>query len=453
MEVPAVRYAFTSDDVRIAYQDYGEGPPTIICLAPFTHLEALWTLRGARRVLERSAWGQRVLVFDHRGTGMSDGFESPPSLEDRTLDVKAVMEAAELERANLFGTAFGGQLAIGVAARNPELVDRLVLMNSRVGHSGEARARELAPEVIPDSSAMRAARLEQASTEIGMDESENRWLRDSPSAANHPEDAASSVSYERMVGSRDVWRRQIESIDPIDIVDIAPLVKAPTLVTANNNRVHHIGKARLLHELIPNSTLVEFDGEDFEYWLADNWTDISDTHVEFLTGSIPEPPTTSRFATVMFTDLVDSTSASLAVGDAEWQRRLESHDQTAAKIIRGNSGAIIKQTGDGHLALFDRPDDALRAGLELSTTMQGLDMALRIGIHVGIVEQRSDDISGAVVNLASRVEGIASPNQILVTATVRDMLIGSTFEFEPAGIHNLKGFQEPWALHSVKPRT
>lgn len=452
MEIPAVRYAFTSDDVRIAYQDYGEGPATILCSGPFTHLEALWAQSLVRRMLERTAWGQRVLMFDHRGTGMSDGFETPPPLEDRTLDVKAVMEAAEVERANLIGFAFGGQLAIGVAAWNPELVDRLVLINSRVGHSGEARARELAPDVVTDPSSLRAARLEQAAKEIGTEGSEHWWVQASPSAANHPEYSANRAWYERMVGTRDVWRRQIESIDPIDVVDIAPVVEAPTLITANDNRVHHLGKARLLHELIPNSTLVEFEGEDLEYWLADNWTDISDTHVQFLTGSTPEPPTTSRFATVMFTDLVDSTSSSLAVGDVEWQRRLHNHDQTATSIITDNNGTIIKQTGDGHLALFDRPDDALNAALQLSTTMQSLDMVLRIGIHTGIVEQRSDDISGAVVNLASRVEESASPNQILVTATVRDMLIGSTFEFDPAGSHNLKGFQEPWALHSVKPR-
>ena len=151
----------------------------------------------------------------------------------------------------------------------------------------------------------------------------------------------------------------------------------------------------------------------------------------------------------MFTDLVDSTTQSLAIGDAAWQQRLTSHDQATARIVEANNGTIIKQTGDGHLVLFDRPDHALVAAQDLMQELRLLEMKMRIGIHVGIVEQRGDDISGAVVNLASRIESVASPDEVLVSATVRDMLIGSRFEFEPAGIHELKGFDEQWALHSM----
>ena len=154
----------------------------------------------------------------------------------------------------------------------------------------------------------------------------------------------------------------------------------------------------------------------------------------------------------MFTDLVDSTRSSLSIGDAEWQQRLKHHDQTATGVISDNGGTVVKQTGDGHLALFDRPDQAVNAAVRLSSTMNELGMPLRIGIHAGLVEQSDDDISGAVVNLASRVEQAAQPNSIYVTATIREMLIGTTHEFKNVGTHELKGFPEAWTLYQATPR-
>jgi pimeloyl-ACP methyl ester carboxylesterase len=275
-------------------------------------------------------------MFDHRGSGMSDGFETPPSLEDRTRDIEAVLDAAGVETTNLSGYDFGGQLAIGFSAWKPDRVDRLALMNSRVGYSGDAKAEELNPGIEIDQSSTVAVRLEQVRTEVGVESAESRWLGNSPSAVKHPDYLEGGVAYERSVGSRDVWRKQIESVAEIDIVEIAPLVRAKTLITNNHNRVHHVGKARLLNELIPNSNLIEFEGEDMEWWLADNWTEIVDTHVEFLTGSAPQIPTTRRFGVVMFTDLVASTSSSLSLGDVEWKQRLDTYERTATNIVNDN---------------------------------------------------------------------------------------------------------------------
>lgn len=452
MDVPAVRYAYTSDDVRIAYQDFGDGPPGLVCNEPFTHLEGSWTVGPVRRLFERLAHSGRVLVFDHRGSGMSDGFETPPSLEDRILDIEAVLDAAGVETTSLYGSGVGGQVAIGFAAWRSERVHRLLLMHSRVGASGEARAEELNPGIEVDPSTSAAARLEQARTVIGVESAETRYSGNSPSAAGHPGYLESLVAYERLVGSRDVWRKQIESIADIDIVEIAPLVRAETLITSNHNRVHHLGWARLLHELIPNSTLIEFEGEDVEWWLGDNWTEIADTHIEFLTGKPPQHPATSRFGVVMFTDLVASTSSASALGDTAWKQRLDSYEQAAVDIITDHGGQIIKQTGDGHLALFDHPDRAVRAALQLSTRMEAFGTPLRIGLHGGMVEQRGDDISGTTVNIASRVENASAANEVYVTSTIREMLLGSRYEFDAAGTHSLPGFEEPWSLYRAKSR-
>jgi class 3 adenylate cyclase/alpha/beta superfamily hydrolase len=450
VDVPEVRYAFTSDDTRIAYQDFGEGPPVVFAFAPFTHLLGLWDVDLVRqRLLERPALSQRVLLFDQRGAGLSDGFDTPPSLDDRASDIEAVLDAAGVERTSLRGFDFGAQVAIAFAARNPERVDRIALVNARVGPVGDERANELNPDIDVHESASAASRLEQVRTSVGREESDHLWVETSPSALRYPEYIAARTEYERLVGSRDVWRRQIESIADIDIVDVAPLVQAPTLITNNQNRIHHLGKARLLRELIPDATLVEFDGDDAEYWLGSNWAEIEDAHIRFLTGREPRLPATKRLAVVMFTDLVGSTATSLSVGDAAWKERLERYELAAQKASAENQGEIVKQTGDGHLMVFDRPDHAIRAALRLRDRMRELGSALRIGIHAGLVEARGDDISGAVVNVASRVEQAAGTNQVFVTSTIREMLIGTSAEFDNAGPHDLRGFEEPWTLYSV----
>lgn len=450
MAIPPVQYAITSDDVRIAYQDYGEGPPVVFCMAAFTHLTGLWNVDLVRRrLLEPAGRHQRALVFDHRGSGLSDGFETPPTLDDRALDIVAVLDAAGIERASLSGFDLGGQVAVAFAARYPERVDRLVLMNSRVGPLGRARAEELNPDIDEHPSGSAEARLEQVRRAIGLG-TEHQWVETTPSALKHPEYIAARPEYERLVGSRFVWRRQIESIAELDITEHAPLVAAETLIACNDNRVHHLGYARLLHELIPNSTLVEFDGEDVEYWVGDNWAEIAAQQVGFITGEAPQAPVTSRFGVVMFTDLVGSTSTSLAMGDAEWRAHLEQYDHAAEAAIASHNGTIVKHTGDGHLAIFDRPDDALRAAIRLRDRMAGAGIALRTGLHAGLVEERGTDISGAVVNLASRVESSARTNSVFTTSTIRDMLLGTRFRFESAGLHSLSGFDEPWHLFAAE---
>lgn len=446
MEIPPVQYAFTPDDVRIAYQDFGEGPPVVFGMAAFTHLTGLWSVDLVRRrLLEPAAASQRVLMFDHRGSGLSDGFDTPPSLADRALDILAVLDAAGVEEASISGFDLGGQVAVACAALHPERVDRLVLTNCGLGPLGRERAEVLHPEVEVHESASEEARLEQVRRAIGLG-TEHEWVQTTPSALKHPDYIAARAGYERLVGSRDVWRKQIAAVSELDITDLAPRVGAETLITFNDNRIHHLGHARLLHERIPNSTLIEFEGQDVEYWVGDNWADITDQHVRFITGQAPQVPVTSRFGVVMFTDLVGSTSTSLELGDAAWKARLEQYDRAAEAAITAHNGRIVKHTGDGHLAIFDRPDDALRAALRLRDRLRAADIPVRTGLHAGLVEERGEDISGTVVNLASRVESAADTNAVFVTSTVRDMLMGTRFGFEPAGTHALSGFEEPWML-------
>lgn len=447
MEVPEVRFVITDDDVRIAYQDFGDGPPTVFVPTVLGHLEGTWAEEYLlRRFYERLGANLRVLTFDHRGNGMSDGFSDPPSLSERMLDIKAVMDAGGTDQANLLGFSFGAQLAVGFAVQHSERVDRLVLVNSRVGRTGKLRADELhtvGEEPPPSGSAGWDLNIMGVEVDDG-------YTYFSPSLAKYPDVLRSLPKFERMAGTRDVYKRQLESIADVDVVGIAPLVRAPTLIThMAGNRVNHVGYARLLAELIPDSTLLELEGSDHLFWFADNWRDIADAHIGFITESDVDAPAERRFAVVLFTDIVESTSASLAAGDNEWRRRLDAHDRISRQVVTRHHGSIIKNTGDGILATFDTPSRAVDAAIQIRHELAESGISVRGGIHAGEVEVRGDDISGAVVNLAARVEQAATDGAIYTSKTIRDMLIGSQHQFEYAGSHNLKGFDEDWALYQL----
>ena len=458
MDVPETRFAITDDDVRIAYHDFGRGPPVVFVGSLFSHVEGNWDFVLMRRMWERMAANVRVLMFDHRGTGMSDGFPEPPSLQDRALDVKAVLDTAGIDRSALLGWDFGAQVAIRFAVDLPDRVERLVLANSRVGSSAEERADELNPDGATSiASSTREARPDQTDT-IGIDmadESEpDPWVELNPSIAKYPDERRLRAAWERKVGSRDVWRRQIESVVPIDVTDLAPTVVAPTLITQTaGSRMFHVGYSRVLAELIRGSDLIEFEGEDHHYWIGDNWRDIIDSHVRFITGAEVDVPAERAFAVVLFTDIVESTRASLATGDTEWRRQLDTHDRISDQIVLAHGGRVVKSTGDGILAVFDAPSRAVDAAVQLRDELSAADIAIRAGLHGGEIETRGDDVSGAVVNLAARVEQTAVDGDIQATKTIRDMLLGSAHRFELVGVTALKGFDGDWSLYRVGSET
>ena len=439
----------TEDDVRIAYQEFGGGPPTVYVPSLFTHLEGQWEHELVRRLFDRMAANLRVLTFDHRGAGMSDGYEVSPTLSERALDIQSVLDAARIERANLIGFEGGAQVAVAFAASRPERVERLVVVNARVGRSAAEKADELNPgadePLLMTMAESHLARADTHGTELGED-----VTLISPSAAKYPDYLRWLVRARRLFGPRDAYKRQVASIINLDIADVAPLVRAPTLITHTaGNRLFHVGYARLLAELIPDAALVEIEGDDQDYLLADNWSDIVDAHIRFITGADVQPPVQRRFAVVLFTDLVGSTQSSMASGDEHWHRQLDTHDRISREVVSRTRGSIIKHTGDGQLATFDAPSQAIDAAKLMHDRLTEAGMIIRAGIHAGEVEIRGHDISGAVVNLAARVQETAEDGRIRTTAAIKDLLIGSDFRFEAVGSHDLQGFDEPWTLYRV----
>ena len=449
MEVPEVRYVITADDVRIAYQDLGNGPPTILVPTYWGHAEGNWDLEHLHRLFERLAANLRFLTFDHRGTGMSDGFTEPPTLEEREFDIQAVMDHAGIERANLIGFDFGAQIAIGFAAHHPERVDRLILMNARVGASAEDRAHRLNPGASEQDPLSRVEAALGTVDTIGIEVAASLG-RFTPSILRYPDVLRAMPRLQRLAGSRDTYRRQIESVVAIDVTGTATQVRAPTLVThTHGNLLHHIGYARLLAEIIPGATLVELDGDDHLYWFADNWREIADTHIRFITEEEVHAPAVRRFAVVLFTDMVGSTVASLAKGDEEWHRLLDTHDRISKRVVSEHGGSVLKSTGDGVLATFDAPSQAVDAAIQCRRELRESGILVRAGIHGGEVEVRGEDISGAVVNLAARVERAAPDGDIYTSSAIRGMLIGSHHVFEDAGSRQLKGFEGEWDLYRI----
>lgn len=457
MKAPAVHYTFTDDDLRIAYQDFGSGPPVLLCGWFFTHLEANWMFEPLRRMLERQAANTRLIMFDHRGEGLSDGFTELPSIDDRTLDVKAVMDAVGLEQANIHGEDVGAQVAIAFAARFPERVEKLSILNARVGRSKQtqARALELNPGFVEDprhQPGKTEQRLIQADARGAYTTDDGR-LYHSPSLVNHLDymNDPRWLDFERAVGGRDVYKRQIQSIAGVDVAGLAQLVEAPTqIVHATGHRMFHIGYGRLLAELIPNATLIEYDGVDQEYWITDQWKEIIDYRIEWVTGHAVDEPVERGFAVVLFTDIVDSTKASLAAGDEAWRHQLEQHDRITSRVVTQHRGTLVKHTGDGLLATFPSPTAAMDAASTMRSDLAAVGIEIRAGLHAGEIEHRGDDVSGAVVNLTARVEAAADAGEVYVTKALHDMMLGSSHAFTPAGEHELKGFDGTFRLYRLK---
>jgi class 3 adenylate cyclase len=455
VQVPEVHYVTTEDDVRIAYQVFGEGPPVVYVGPFFNHLEVQWEQPVIARVYERMAPYLRVVLIENRGTGLSDRIDHTPTLTERTMDIEAVVDSVGLDRMSLIGMFAGGQMCVDFAVRHPEAVERLVVANARVGRKLKTQADALKPDA-PGPLAYGTQyeeKMIETARHLGTELTEEdlaALAAHSPSAFNHPAYVQWLPRFERMWGDREMIRRQAESIAPLEVSDIAPRVVVPTLLThTTENGVIHVGYGRLLNQLIPNSTLLEFDGRDQHYWLAPNWREIVDAHIRFIRRSEIQVPIDRRFAVVMFTDIVDSTQSSMSAGDVRWREMLDIHDAVAQRVVGRNSGTMVKLTVDGVLATFESPSSALRAATELERELGTVGIPIRAGLHAGEVEVREDDISGSVVNLAARVMDAAHSGEVATTSSLRDLMLGSGFEFEPIGVRTLKGFAGEWHLYHV----
>lgn len=441
MTPPQTRYA-RSGDVGIAYQVFGEGQMDLVLAFPFlSHLDLMWESPAMSHFLRRLGSFARVLVFDRRGVGLSDPVAGAPTLEERMDDVRAVMDAAGSGRAALLGMSEGATMCLLFAATYPERTSALVLW-------GAMARSTAAPDYpwAPEKEAVEEAQEELVGPMWGQGATIDVF---SPSLAADPRAREFQARFERQAASPMRVQQLNQMFLNTDVRDALPLVQAPTLILhRRQDRAVNYRAARWLAEQIEGSRYTEFEGEDHFPWVGDSDAALAAIE-EFLTGVRPVPAAQRVLATVLFTDIVDSTRLATELGDRRWRQLLERHQSLTREQLRRFEGREIKTTGDGFLATFDGPTRAAECARAVAGEMPGLGIELRAGLHAGEVELIGEDIGGIAVHVAARIAALAGPQEVLASRTVRDLAAGSGIEFDPAGRHALKGVADEWDVYRV----
>jgi class 3 adenylate cyclase len=439
---PQTRYA-RSGDVSIAYQVVGDGPIDLVFVMGWvSNIDEFWTEPGFARFLHRLSSFSRLILFDKRGTGLSDRVpvDHLPTLEERMDDVRAVMDAAGSERAALVGVSEGGPLCALFAATYPERTRALVMIGSY--------ARAMYAEHYPwgrtpeDLEATLKAIADGWGGPVGL------RVR-APSACDDPRFRDWWSSYLRASASPAAVVALSSMNHQIDITPVLPVIRVPALVIhAARDQTLRVENGRYLAEHIRGARYVELDSQDHLPWVMD--TDVITSEIEeFLTGERSAGASDRVLATVLFTDIVDSTGVAARLGDRRWREVLEAHTNATRDAVARHKGTVVKSRGDGYLAMFDGPARAIRCARALCDAMQPLGIEIRAGLHTGECEILSDDIGGIAVHTGARVSELAQANEVLVSSTVRDLVAGSGIEFEERGSHTLKGVPEQWRIFAV----
>ena len=434
------RYA-KSGDIHIAYAVEGDGPMDIVWIPPWvSQVEYLWSEPSLERVMARITQFARVITFDRRGSGLSDPFFGAPTLEDQMDDVLAVMDAAGSESAAICGTLEGGPMASLFAATFPERTEALIL------YATFARAT-WAPDYEWAWSVEERDRH--------MDELIAHWGEGlvagsvAPSQLADPNFLEWAGRLERLAASPSTIKRIFDLIGEMDVRDVLPSIRVPTLVMHRTEdsfiKVEH---SRYIASKVPGSRYVELEGGDNMFSLGDSEAVIGEIE-EFLTGTRHEREPDRMLATVLFTDICDSTRKAAEMGDRGWRFLLERHDALFRQALARHRGREVKRTGDGFLATFDGPARAIRCAASVAEAMGSLGLQVRAGLHTGELEVMDGDLGGLAVHIASRVMGQAGPNEVLVSGTVKDLVVGSGIEFEDRGERELRGVPGEWRLYAV----
>jgi pimeloyl-ACP methyl ester carboxylesterase len=445
MGTPPTKYA-KSGDASIAYQVVGDGPIDLVVVLGFaTHLELQWELPPLARFLERLSSFSRVIVFDKRGTGLSDPVTEVPTLELRIDDVRAVMDAAGSERAALFGVSEGGPMSVLFAATHPERVSALVL------HGAMARTTE-APDYpwASPAEALRESAAEFIAPYWGQ-QAEGMVELFAPSLIGDPQVVELTARLERSAASPAMVQQIFEMFLDIDVRAILPTIQVPTLVLHRRGDLvvnRHAGEDLAAH--IPDARYVELDGIDHLPWAGDSEALLGEIE-EFLTGARSAAEPDRVLATVMFTDIVGSTERAGELGDARWRELLAAHQAAVRRDVTRFGGREVKTLGDGNLATFDGPARAIQCGREIAESARSLGLEVRIGLHTGEVEVMDGDVGGIAVHIAARVGALANASEVLVSSTVKDLVAGSGIQFEDRGSKQLKGIPDEWRLFAAAP--
>ena len=442
MAPPETRYA-KSDDVHVAYQVFGEGGLDLIFLAEFWNsIEAMWEQPDYARFLDRLGSFARVICLDQRGTGSSDpvSLSALPTLEVWADDVITTMQAVGSAKASVLGIGGGGGVGMLFAATFPERVSTLVLLNTTARYTQAA-------DYPWGTSAEFEARIEK--------ELEFGWGRGvlletvGPNVAGDPAFREWWARYQRLGSSPGTVLAMRHMLQQLDVRHVLPSIRVPTLVISRkDNRLVEAAHGRYLAEHIPGARFVEVEGDDYFPFIG-NAGLILDEIEEFLTGSRRTTDHDRMLATILVTDIVDSTARASSLGDHAWRELLERHHAAVRHELTRFRGREIDTAGDGFLATFDGPARAIHCASAIRDAVHRLGLEIRAGLHTGEVELARDGVRGIAVHTAARVCAEAGPGEVLVSSTAKDLVAGSGIVFEDRGPHALKGVTEEWRLFRV----
>ncbi len=443
--MPITKYA-TSGDLNIAYQVFGDGPRDLVYVPGWvSNIELMWDDPVLASILRRLGTFARVITFDKRGTGMSDRLplDQLPSLEERMDDVRAVMDAVESERATLFGHSEGGNMVCLFAATYPERTEGVILAST---YAKRVRSEDYPWAPTPEQ---RAAEIEHVETHWGDPDHLAEYI-----LGEREDDRAFRewvARFFRLSATPKAAGQLLRMNTQMDTRAVLPLIQTPTLLLYRTEDDDvNIEEGRWIESQIPDATLVELPGRAHLFWAVDP-KEFVDEIEEFMTGQREASEPERVLSTVLFTDIVDSTGRAAELGDQDWRSLLEQHNRLTRRELQRWRGMERVHTGDGFLATFDGPARAVRAAAAICDAIRGLGVEVRAGVHTGEIETVGDNVAGLAVHLGARVASMAGAGEVLVSRTVKDLVVGSRLEFESRGTHTLKGVPGEWEVFAVIP--
>lgn len=438
-----IQYVET-DGVHLAYRVVGDGDMDIVWVPGwFSDIEESMNVPGLGAFLDELAGLGRLIMYDKRGMGQSDRVPEGryPSFEERVGDLLAVMDAAGSDRAALVGASEGGAQALLAAARHPDRVTSVVSIGGW--------ARMVAPPDDPGLGLPRetlAAFTAKAMELWGTGRSVAVFA---PSARDDALFRERWATFERRAASPGAFKAYSQMLGDIDVCDVLDDVTVPVLlIHSQGDRMVSVEQSRYMADLLPDARLVEIDSSDHLTYVSDPELVLEEIE-QHLTGRSDRSTAPRRFATVLFVDIVGSTSRVSEAGDRSWTSLLRSFEMIVENEVTGHAGQVVKSLGDGSLAVFDDPQAAVLTARALHREVAHLGIELRSGVHCGQVELLGDDIGGIAVHIAARVMDVAPPGRTFVSSTVREVLLGSGLVFAPAGTHELKGVPGEWTLFEL----
>ena len=426
---------------QVGYQVFGEGPIDVLFVPPFAwNIDVMWENSTFERFFRRLGSFSRVIILNQRGVGVSDPVPlgALPTIEEWADDIRVVLDAVGCERAALIAANENSMMGIVFAASHPERTTALVVLD---GYACGLRKEDYAPGLPQHRIGLAVEWFIQRdwvpifAPSLVDDEEFRHWFK------RFIRLSAAPTALERMFRNGFLW----------DVRSALATISVPTLVVHRaGNRYFPVGHGRYMAERIKDATYVELPGDDHAFYAGDRDTILNEIQA-FLTGVRGSPDLDRVLATVLFTDIVSSTDRSAEVGDRRWREALDAHDVIIRSHIQHFRGRRIKTTGDGVLATFDGPARAIRCARAIGDeVLRKLGIEIRAGLHTGEIELRGEDVGGIAVALAARVTAEAGPSEVIVSSTVKDLVVGSGIEFDDLGEHALKGVPGEWRLYAVK---